>query len=127
MGAIWLTDLADAVASSGLEYRTWPGWETRARSSGGYDQFWCLFVHHTASNTSPDNDCTYMWQNASDRPIGALLLDRTGRVTIGAAGATNTQGKGGPCKTSRGTIPADRGNTYGLAIEAANAGTGEPW
>lgn len=127
MGAIWLVDLADIVNDAGIACRTWKGWETRSRKSGGYEQLWAVFVHHTASNASPDNDCRYMWENATDRPIGALYLARDGTVTVGAAGATNTQGKGGPCKTSKGTIPADQGNTYGLAVEAANAGTGEAW
>jgi hypothetical protein len=68
-----------------------------------------------------------MWENATDRPIGAMLLERSGRVTVGAAGATNTQGKGGPWTLSNGTIPLDKGNAYGIAIEAANRGTGEMW
>ena len=68
-----------------------------------------------------------MWDTAQDRPIGAILLERDGRVTIGAAGATNCQGKGGPYTTSRGTIPLDKGNAYGIAIEAANNGVGETW
>ena len=54
-------------------------------------------------------------------------MPRDGVVTVGAAGATNTQGKGGPWTLSTGTIPLDRGNSFGLAIEAANAGTGEAW
>jgi hypothetical protein len=68
-----------------------------------------------------------MLKNADAKPIGALYLARNGVVTVCAAGATNTQGKGGPYKTSKGTIPKDAGNRYMLSIEAANAGTGEPW
>jgi hypothetical protein len=68
-----------------------------------------------------------MLKNADAKPIGALYLDRTGTVTVCAAGATNTQGKGGPYKASKGTIPQDAGNRYMLSIEAANAGTGEQW
>ena len=30
---------------------------------GGYDRVWAVFCHHTASNTTPDNDCRYMWDN----------------------------------------------------------------
>ncbi|WP_218214598.1 hypothetical protein, partial [Ursidibacter maritimus] len=74
----------------------WPGWETRSRSTGGYDNILAIGTHHTASTTSPDSDCSYMWGGSPDEPIGAVLLDRTDEVTIGAAGATNTQGKGGP-------------------------------
>jgi hypothetical protein len=127
MGGIWLLDLPDVVRDAGLSVRTWPGWDTRGRSSGGYDAVLAVFAHHTASSTSPDGDCRYMWEGSPDRPIGAMLLDRGGRVTVGAAGATNTQGKGGPVTTSVGTIPLDKGNVYGLAVEAANNGVGEPW
>lgn len=127
MGSIWLYDLPDVVDAAGLEVRVWHGWETRARSSGGLDGLWAVFCHHTASTTDPDSDCAWEWDYADDRPIGNMHLDRDGRVTIGAAGAANTQGKGGPWQTSSGTIPLDKGNCYGIAIEAANAGTGEPW
>src|SRR5262245_52297235 len=128
VGAYWLHDLDDVVAATGLVHRCWNGWETRSRSSGGYDQVWAVFTHHTASSTSPDADCRYMWDaSGGDQPIGALYLARDGSVTIGAAGATNCQGKGGPWTLSHGTIPQDKGNTYGIAVEAANNGTGEAW
>jgi len=128
MGGIWLYDLPDVLAAGGLDVDTWPGWEDRARSSGGYDAVRAVFAHHTASNTSPGSDMSYMWDSQSgDQPIGALYLARDGRITVGAAGATNTQGKGGPWTLSTGTIPKDAGNAYGIALEAANAGTGEPW
>jgi len=128
MGAIWLFDLPDVLADAGLAVDVWPGWEIRARSSGGYDAVRAVFAHHTASKTSPASDMSYMWDSTSgDQPIGALYLARDGRITVGAAGATNTQGKGGPWTLSTGTIPKDQGNSYGIAIEAANGGTGEPW
>ena len=126
MGGRWLTDLYSVLAPLG-NVATYQGWETRARSSGGYDALLGIAIHHTASNTSPENDMYYMWMSSSDRPIGAIYLGRDGRIVIGAAGATNTQGKGGPLTTSRGTVPLDKGNQNLLAIEAANAGTGEPW
>ena len=56
-----------------------------------------------------------------------MLLDRDGIVWPIAAGASNCAGKGGPSSFSRGTIPADQGNTRGWQIEAANNGLGEPW
>jgi len=127
MGSIWLHDLPDVLTDAGVRVRLWDGWETRARSSGGYDAVYAVFAHHTASKTAPDNDCSYMWNGSPDRPVGAVLLDRTGLVTIGAAGATNCQGKGGPWTLSTGTIPLDKGNAYGVAIEAANNGIGEGW
>ena len=126
MGAYWLHDLPAVIAGAGLDVDTWPGWQDRSRSSGGYDAVYAVFAHHTGSSTSPDNDMSYMWDNAEDRPIGALYLARDGVVTVGAAGATNTQGKGGPWTLSTGTIPLDKGNAYGIAIEAAG-GYGDPW
>jgi len=128
VGAVWLYDLPDVLAGAGLDVDVWPGWETRARVSGGYDDVFAVFVHHTASTAAPANDMSYMWDGSGgDQPIGAIYLERSGRLTVGAAGATNCQGKGGPWSLSRGTIPLDKGNGYGIAIEAANAGTGEPW
>jgi len=129
VGAIWLYDLPDVLAAAGLTVDVWPGWENRARSSGGYDAVRAVFVHHTASNAAPENDMSYMWNDngTADQPIGAIYLARDGRLTVGAAGATNTQGKGGPWDLSTGPIPKDTGNAYGIAIEAANGGTGEPW
>ena len=124
----WLHSLPDVCEAAGLDTDVWPGWETRSRSSGGYTEVWAVFCHHTASDTSPSSDMSYMWDSTSgDQPIGAIYLARDGRVTVGAAGATNTQGKGGPWALSRGTIPKDSGNSYGIAIEAANNGTGEAW
>ena len=126
-GEIWLHDLPDVIARAGLVVATYPGWETRARSSGGYNALHAVQVHHTASATTPANDMAYIWRNAADRPIGAIYLARDGLVTVGAAGATNTSGKGGPRATTRGTIPKDDANRYVLSIEAANNGVGEHW
>jgi hypothetical protein len=125
LGSIWLRDLPAIL--SGLNPEFYSGWENRSRSSGGYDGLVGIAIHHTASNTSAEKDMQYMWSNASDRPIGAIYRGRDGRIVVGCAGATNTQGKGGPLYTTRGYCPQDKGNQYLLAIEAANAGTGEPW
>ena len=126
-GAIWLHDLADVCRGAGLTVDEYPGWQTRSRSSGGYDKLLAIQVHHTASSTSPANDMAYQWKNSGDRPIGAIYLARDGRVTVGAAGATNTSGKGGPMSTPGGTIPLNDANRYVLSIEAANNGVGETW
>jgi hypothetical protein len=125
MGSIWLRDLPQILG--GLSPHLYSGWENRSRSSGGYDGLCGIVIHHTASNTSASSDMRYMWETASDGPIGAIYLARDGTITIGAAGATNCQGKGGPLTTSKGSVPKDKGNQYMLAIEAANTGTGEPW
>jgi hypothetical protein len=128
MGSLWLGSLPDVLRRAGLAVDVYPGWETRSRSSGGYDALFGIQVHHTASSgLNPANEMAYMWLNASTKPIGACYLALDGRWTVGAAGATNTSGKGGPLVTSRGTIPLDAGNRYLLAIEAANSGDGTPW
>lgn len=129
MGGIWLHDLPAIIAGAGLDVDVWPGWETRARSSGGYDDVRAIGIHHDAgvTGTSLEARCRYAWEVSDTRPIGAMWLHTDGRVMVGAAGATNTQGKGGPVNTSRGTIPIDQGNRYMLSIEASNNGVGEPW
>jgi len=126
MGGIWLYDLPEALAGlGGVSF--YDGWETRSRSSGGYDALLGIAVHHTASQTSAANDTAYMWRNADDRPIGAIYLARDGQIIVGCAGATNCVGKGGPLLTTKGTIPKDGGNARSISIEAANNGVGEQW
>jgi hypothetical protein len=126
---IWLLDLPEACRAGGLTVSTFDGWETRSRSSGGYDDLLGVGYHHDASSINSDEGSSddYGWLYADDRPIGAMRLHRDGRLVIGAAGATNTMGKGGPLTCSRGTVPLDRGNQTLIAIEAANNGVGEPW
>jgi len=123
MGTIWLLSLPDVLRGAGLRVVEHPGWETRARSSGGYDAVLAVQVHHTASKTSPENDQAYIWHNADSEPIGACYLGRDGVWTVGCAGATNTSGSGGPL----GAIPLDAANRYVISVEAANDGVGEPW
>jgi hypothetical protein len=130
MGDIWLHSLADwarqAVGTNNVTEE--PGAYTRSRSSGGFTAGpWAIGIHHTASNATPTNDKNYMWYNASAKPIGNIMIDRTGHIWIGACGATNTQGKGPAQNCSLGTIPENRQNEFTLSIEACNAGTGEPW
>lgn len=126
---MWLHNLPGILSNAGLDYGLWQGWETRSRSSGGYERILGIGVHHDAGATgsSLNSRCQYAWENSSDRPIGALWLHTDGFVMIGAAGATNTQGKGGPRQCTRGTIPQDQGNLYTISIEASNNGVGEPW
>lgn len=125
----YLTDLADVVRGAGLDVIESDGWQTRARSSGGYadGRPWCVLWHHTASQTSPANDVSYIVSGSPDAPLSNLYLARDGSVWICAAGATNTNGKGGPLAVGRGTVPLDSMNTYAIGVEAANSGNGEQW
>lgn len=131
MGAVWLASLPDVLRAAGLQVETWPGWETRSRSSGGYDAVWGIGIHHDAIRTgvSLETRCRIAWDSTANpnRPIGAIWLHTDGRVMVGAAGATNTQGNGGPQQTSKGVIPLNQGNRFMLSIEASNNGIGEPW
>lgn len=130
MGKIWLHDLPKWIKDWGLPVTTHPGWELRSRGSGGYEALRGIGTHHDASGarTSDAAAESWMWSaTGGDQPIGAIRLRRSGVIVVGAAGATNTQGKGGPLVGSRGTIPLNDGNRYLVAIEAANDGVGEPW
>jgi hypothetical protein len=128
MSGRYLIEMADVLSAAGLDVLEVDGWETRARKSGGYatGRPWCVMWHHTASNATPASDISYII-NADTAPISNLYLDRTGTIHVIAAGATNTNGKGGPQKFSRGTVPLDCMNEYAVSIEAANTGVGEPW
>lgn len=129
MGSRYLTDLAGVAAGAGLAVVEVDGWESRARNSGGFDgdRPWAVMWHHTASQTTPDNDVAYIVYGCPDAPVANLYLDRIGTVWVCAAGATNTNGKGGPYTVTRGVVPLDSMNTHAVSIEMANSGLGEPW
>lgn len=131
MTGIYVVEMLDVLADAGCavaENDTTRGWQTRARSSGGFPATPLgIQWHHTASSTSPANDLSFMINGSQDSPVGNLLLDRTGTFWPVAAGAANTAGKGGPLTLSRGTIPVDQANTRSFAFEVANNGVGEPW
>ena len=131
MGQIYYDQLADVLTAAGVAVSVSEvnaGWERRARSSGGFSAPPLGVVwHHTASTAAPESDLSWMIHGSDDAPIGNVLLARDGVVWPIAAGAANTQGKGGPVTLSRGTAGVDTGNSTLFAIEAANAGTGEGW
>jgi len=122
---VWLTWLADVLRAAGLAVVEQDGWQTRARSSGGFAPGRPVGVmwHHTATNTSPANDANGMSYGSSSAPVANLLVCRDGAVWVLAAGATNTNGAGGPMAG----VPVDSMNTYAVGMECANDGVGEPW
>lgn len=129
MGSRYLTDLADVVRDAALVCAEYPGWQTRARSSGGYNTD-CpthVMVHHTASPSSWDGqrDADYIATGDPAAPLANLYIDRSGLVWVIAAGATNTNGKGHDWWG--GGVPDNSMNSYAIGIEAGNNGTGEPW
>lgn len=129
MGATFLTWIPDALRAAGVAVVEYDGWQTRARSSGGYDPAGplCVMWHHTASRTAPANDANYMCHVSDSRPIANLLVARDGTVWVLAAGRTNTNGRGNPMRFSRGTVAADTMNNYAVGMEIANGGYDDPF
>ena len=127
MSGRYLTDLATVLRGAGLHVTEVDGWHGRARSSGGYSSGrpTHVMVHHTASGPSSDGwpDVNYMTYSADARPVANLYVNRAGEWWVMAAGATNTNGSGGPLDN----VPADSMNTHAIGIEAGNGGTGEEW
>lgn len=129
MGSYWLHDLPDVLAGM-TNVRYWPGWETRSRSSGGFDHPpMGVVMHHNACPPTQSTDayCRQAWGTHPERPVGNLYLARDGEVIVGCAGASNCAGKGGPWKTSKGTIPLDKANQNTINIEVGNNGVNEWW
>jgi hypothetical protein len=131
MGSLYYTDMADLFRGAGLvvvEDGPCAGWQSRARSSGGFSSppLGCQW-HHTASKTSPESDVSWQTNGSDDAPIGNCTIMRDGSIWMVAAGAANTAGKGGPITFSRGTVPLDSGNSTTWAFEVANNGVGEAW
>jgi hypothetical protein len=142
IGSIWLDgrtggypNIFTVLQQAGIQVEGYQGWQTRSRSSGGFEKFLGIVCHHTASKTTAANDLNYMVYGSSSAPVSNGLLDRTGKFTVIAAGASNHAGKGGGSSDgggttwvcSKGTVPANAANSYCFGIEAANNGIGEPW
>lgn len=136
MGGIWLDGRTSGykpvdrvIAEAGLNLLLYPGWETRSRSSGGFEALLGIVVHHTAGspNGKWQSDWDYHAVGHADAPVANILLGRDGKVGLHAAGASNHAGKGGPLTTSKGTIPLDAANGRTIGIEAQNDGVGEIW
>jgi len=128
MGSRYLTDLAEVCRRTGFAVIEVDGWQTRGRSSGGYDQGRPSHVmaHHTASGPGSDGwaDVEYMTWHADAAPLANLYISRVPEIFVMAAGATNTNGSGvDPCELA----DDDTMNTHAIGIEAANNGVGEPW
>jgi len=131
MGARYLTDMAAVLAAAGLTVTEQDGWQTRARSSGGFDgdRPWCIMWHHAASapGASAESVANYASYGSDVAPVCNLVLGRDGAVIVCAAGATNTNGKGNALPMSRGVVPVDSMNSHAIGIEAVNTGVGEAW
>src|SRR5829696_6735990 len=126
-GGSLLRDLADVLRGAGLTVHEVDGWKQRQRGGTGYQMARPsgIIIHHTASPKSWDGnrDVDYMTKQCDAKPLANLYLDRNGGWWVLAAGATNTNGKGGPWRS----IPQNSANSRVLGIEAGNNGVGEPW
>jgi hypothetical protein len=127
--SLYLVDLVDWIDAAGVDVEGYPGWETRARGSGGYDpgRPFCVMWHHTASTASLEADAAYCAEGDPDAPVCNAVIGRDGRVVVIAAGASNTNGKGYAMTFSRGTVPNDAMNTHAVGLEICNDGVGEAY
>jgi hypothetical protein len=126
-GGEMLVDLADVLRRTGHGVREVDGWQFRERGGSGFpsQRPAGIIVHHTASPTSWDGqpDVDFIGTHSDVAPLSNLYLDRAATWWVIAAGATNTNGTGGPW----GPIPQDSANSNVIGIEAGNDGIGEPW
>lgn len=130
MGKLWLHDaVAPLQKALGEKLVLYPGYATRSRSTGGFEDIRGIVMHHDADPpTGSDIDAvSYCVLRAPDKPIANFHLVRNGTVFFHTAGASNHAGKGGPLSTSKGAIPLNQGNIYMIGIEASNNGVGETW
>ena len=125
-GGQLLKNLADVLRGAGLVVREVDGWQDRQRGGSGYEPGPVgIIVHHTASSPgwNGQQDVDFLTFHCDVKPMSNLYLDRGGQWWVLAAGATNTNGSGGPW----GPIPLDSANSRVIGIEAGNNGIGEPW
>jgi len=131
MGAHWLGgEWIDALRDYGATLEFWDGYETRSRSSGGFDEVLAVGLHHDAVpvGVSTYRRGMYAWHNAPFEPVGNLITRRNGNLVIGALGATNTQGRSEqPHPVSKGVISTSKGNLYMPANEIECDGVGQPY
>jgi LysM repeat protein len=130
MGNYWLHGVVPILQEAfGPELQLLSGYETRSRSTGGFEAIRGIIWHHDADppTGSDDSVVQYEYFNAADKPIGNFHVKRNGVVVMGAAGASNHAGKGGPLTTTKGSVPLNQGNLYLIGVEFSNSGVGEPW
>lgn len=108
----------------GLKVDAQPGWRKRGRPYDFYPR--AIMVHHDASSTASGNlgalKIVTNGRAGLPGPLSQFVLARDGQVVVVAAGYANHAGLG-----AHKSVPANRGNTYAIGIEAANNGVGEKW
>src|SRR5690606_34175963 len=116
------TWLADALRAGGLPVVEEPGWKTRGRP-GTFDPKGVL-VHHTAGAASgdlPSKNYVISGSSSLPGPLSQLMLSRSGKFHVIAAGRANHAGSGYWSKIG------SSGNTHLIGIEAESVGTRDDW
>lgn len=144
MGSNYLTWAADELRAAGINVvevdrvsggviYEGPGWQKRARSSGGYSDPkgpLCVMWHHTAvacEATSRAGLLNHAINTSDGKPVANIYLWCDATCYLLAGGATNTNGKGDSKRFSRGTVPQDSMNSYAWGMEIVNDGIGGPY
>jgi len=124
----YLDDIVHVLENAGIPTLAEPGWPRRGRSGGsglkGPPRG--IIVHHTASQTSAQNDVNYITYNAQYAPISQLYISREGVVHVCAGGGANHAGSGSG-EWWGSSVPNDSANSYTIGIECGNNGVGEFW
>lgn len=115
----YLTDLADAVRSSGLEVVEVPGWETRGH--GPMVSASALVAHHTATSNAAPGDYPSLrvvrdGHSSLRGPLSQLGLGRSGKAYVIAAGLCYHAGRADNINYT---------NSRAIGIEAEDDGYGQ--
>lgn len=115
---MWLTDMADALRSAGLDVVEHPGWKTRGRSEMRAVRG--IMLHHTAGPAAGDLPSLNTVINGRPDvpgPLAQLMLARSGAWHVIAAGRCNHAGQG--------DWPGLTGGYDIVGIEGESTGTGD--
>ena len=118
--SFWLTALADVVRAAGLATVEEPGWRTRGHGGLAVPAPAAIVLHHTAG--PPTGDAPSLGVVRDGRPglpgpLAQLVLARSGRVHVVAAGL---------CWHAGATWETWQSNAYSIGIEAEATGRA-PW
>lgn len=123
MMAAAMTELAAILRDAGLAVREVPGW--RDRGHGAMGEVLGVLCHHTAGaplGLYPSERIVVDGRPGLAGPLAQLGLARDGTWIVIAAGQAWHAGTG-----SMPWVPAGRGNTHLIGVEAESVGTRDDW